>query len=396
MNDVHGVVVTEDPAYLDWLEGALGGAAKLRLAQPIQADELIELVQGSQRADVVFVQVEQGTLAARCHMIEVLTERFADLPVVGVGPQGDPEVVLAAMRAGARDFFVLHRDDAQLKELLEKVMRRSVSNRAATQGKLFSVVSGHPYDGVAFLAQHLGLACHERQAAGARVVLVDASAPVGASAVYLNISQPYNLLDAVNDLGRCDQTLVETAFPKHNSGMYVLSLPEDLMGPSRLNHEELVKLLEVFRSLFAVTVVTLDSTQPMDYLTSVISQSDRSLVLSDQSVLKSRHNKYLLRSLRMENCELDHTGLVVDNYRRRLGLEPTHLAELLELPLLATLSGHGVNRIQAMNSGESMFESAPNDSYCKDIRSLAQILLGGSNKQTVTASEPGLLARLFS
>ena len=32
MNDVHGLVVTEDPAYMDWLEAALGGGARLRLA----------------------------------------------------------------------------------------------------------------------------------------------------------------------------------------------------------------------------------------------------------------------------------------------------------------------------------------------------------------------------
>lgn len=388
-----GLVVAEDPSYLDWLQSALGANAELQLVQPSGIDDLARAIQSALRTDVVFVQAEPETQSSRCSLLSGLGDRFPDLPTVAVGPRSDPDLVLATMRAGASDFFVLRRDDGQVTELLSRVLRRSFGSRAGSQGKLLSVVSGHPYDGVVFTAEHLALASLERQnTPGARVLLVDAAMPAGAGAVYLNISQNYSLLDAVNDLHRCDQTLVETAFPKHSSGLYLLSLPEDSIGVPRLNYEQLLQLLDVFRSLFAVTVVTLDSTQPLDFLSSVIGQADRSVVLSDQSILKSRHNKYLLRSLRLDDCALDRTGLVVDNYRRRLGLEPEHLAELLELPLLATLSGQPVNRIQAMNSGESMFDVAPKDSYCRDMEALAGALLSGRSE---VVRETGLLAKLF-
>lgn len=392
-NTTYGLVVAEDPSYLDWLQSALGANAELQLLQPSDIDDLARAIQNALRTDVVFVQAEPETQSSRCSLLAGLADRFPDLPTVAVGPRSDPDLVLSTMRAGASDFFVLRRDEGQVAELLSRVLRRSFGSRAGSQGKLFSVVSGHPYDGVVFTAEHLALAALARQnSPGSRVLLVDAAMPAGAGAVYLNISQNYSLLDAVNDLHRCDQTLVETAFPKHSSGLYLLSLPEDAIGQPRLNYEQLLQLLDVFRSLFAVTVVTLDSTQPLDFLGAVIGQADRSVVLSDQSILKSRHNKYLLRSLRLEDCALDRTGLVVDNYRRRLGLEPEHLAELLELPLLATLAGQPVNRIQAMNSGESMFDVAPKDSYCRDMEALAGALLSGRSE---VVRETGLLAKLF-
>ena len=391
--NTYGLVVAEDPSYLDWLQSALGATTELQLVQPSDIDDLARVVHSALRTDVVFVQAEPETQSSRCSLLSGLSDRFPDLPTVAVGPRSDPDLVLATMRAGASDFFVLRRDDGQVADLLSRVLRRSFGSRVGSQGKLLSVVSGHPYDGVVFTAEHLALAALERQKTpGARVLLVDAAMPAGAGAVYLNISQNYSLLDAVNDLHRCDQTLVETAFPKHSSGLYLLSLPEDSLGVPRLNYEQLLQLLDVFRTLFSVTVVTLDSTQPLDFLSSVIGQADRSLVLSDQSILKSRHNKYLLRSLRLEDCALDRTGLVVDNYRRRLGLEPEHLAELLELPLLATLAGQPVNRIQAMNSGESMFDVAPKDSYCRDMDALAGALLSGRSE---VVRETGLLAKLF-
>ena len=62
------------------------------------------------------------------------------------------------------------------------------------------------------------------------MLLVDLATPSGAAAIFLNLNPTYNVLDAINDAHRCDQTLIDTAFPKHSSGVYVLSLPEDLLG----------------------------------------------------------------------------------------------------------------------------------------------------------------------
>jgi pilus assembly protein CpaE len=99
-----------------------------------------------------------------------------------------------------------------------------------------------------------------------------------------------------------------------------------------------------------------------------------------------------LRALRLEDCPLDRTALLVDNYRRRIGLEPENLAEILDLPLLGVLpSASANNRVQAMNAGEPLFTVAPKDDFCEDIQRVAAALLGG---QTKAESVPqGLLSR---
>ncbi|HKY90202.1 MAG TPA: hypothetical protein VJM11_04145, partial [Nevskiaceae bacterium] len=296
-----------------------------------------------------------------------------------------------------RDFFVLRRDEANVAALLGRLLRRAspVSVGGRKQGKVFGVLAAHPYDGIAFLGEHLTLACAERLAKTERTLLLDVSTPAGAGAVFLNINQTYGVLDAINDVSRADPTLIDSAFPKHGSGIYVLSMPEDAVGPPSYDPEELNKLVGVLRGLFGCIVVTLDGHMPMPVLRSTISLADRTLVVTDQSILKSRHSKYLLRALRLEDTPLEHVGLVVDNYRRRVGLEPENLAELLDLPIAATLSTQITNRIQSMNQGEPLFSCAPKDEYCAGVRSLAATLLG------MEAARPaqgpgGLLGRLFT
>jgi len=132
---------------------------------------------------------------------------------------------------------------------------------------------------------------------------------------------------------------------------------------------------------------------PLSALVSVANESERLLLLSDQSILRSRHNKHLLRALRLEGCALDRAGLVVDDYRRRLGLEPKNLAELFELPLFATLQSDLSNRSVSMNSGEPLYTLARKDSYALGVKKLATSLLSG---QPIVASPQSFLDRLRS
>jgi len=390
------VVVADDPVYVSWLQNAAGQNTDFSLLRPLDAEDLIERIQMMGRVDIVFFQFDAANVDLRSGMVERLIERMPDVPAAGLGAESHPDIVLAAMRSGARDFFVLRRDEANVAALMGKLLRRSssVTKTQQKQGKLLGVMSAGSSADTAFVALHLALACARAVPASERVLLVDIATPPGAGAVFLNINQSYSVLDAINDVYRCDQTLVDTAFYRHASGIHVLSLPEDLVGRPQINLDEFLKLLQVLRSLFGVVVTAFDGLLPTEGLTGIIGQADRSLLLANQSIIQSRHSKYLLRALRLEDCPLDRSALVVDHYQRRLGLEPANLAELLDLPLLGTLSNGPGTRLQAMNAGEPMFSLVPKDPFCDDVRNLAQALLSGSS--TVAAPQRGLLGKLFS
>jgi len=392
-------VIADDPAYLLWLESALGSGISFTLAQPQDASELLRRLQQSGRFDLLFCEFEDYNAPERAALVEAVVDRIPDLPVVAIGPSESASTVLTAMRAGVRDFFVLKRDDTKLAAQVGKLLRRAgtasaVAASSSGQGRVYSVLGAQPHESVAFLATHLALAAAERGHKNEKVLLVDASMPAGAASIFLNLSPSYSLLDAVNDVHRCDATLIDTAFTKHGGGLYLLSLPEEGLGRPLIAEDDFGRLLQVFKSLFSTIIVSLDGQAGTPLLRAAIGQSTRTLLLTDQSILKSRQSKYLLRALRLEDTPLDTASLVVDNYRRRLGLEPQNLAELFDLPLLATLTSDGVSRIQAMNSGESMFALAPKDPYCDGVRRLLSSLVTGETV-AVEAKSDGLLSRFF-
>jgi pilus assembly protein CpaE len=374
------LVVAQDPVYLNWLQNAVEGVQFSQL-RPIDSEDLLERVEAAGRIDLVLFEFDAVEMESRAAMMERLLERQPEMPVAAIGAEPHPDVVLAAMRAGARDFLVLRRDDGSLSSAIGRLVRRGLpaapASRSSPQCRLFTLLSGHPYEGIAFTATHLALALVEgirRQ--GERVLLLDTATPAGASAVFLNLAPGYSVLDALNDVYRCDQTLVDTAFTRHGSGLYVLSLPEDLLGRPALEVDDFLQLLKVLRTLFDVIVCAVDGHAPLKMLSQVASQSSRLLWLTDQSILRSRLSKYLLRALRLQETPVGKSaGLLVDAYQRRLGLEPSHLAELLDLPLIGTLTGDPLARVQAMNAGESLLKTQPRDGFSVAIRALAETLM---------------------
>ena len=392
------LLVADDPVYRSWLADCLGEDVAVLPADASEAQALIAEIASTPGVGLLFIQFDEDHARERADLVERVLGKYPDLPVVAVGDSEQSEAVLAAMRAGTRDYFVLNRDDDNLTALVGRVLTRSGSAKSAAsagsgaQGKLYSVVSAPNSAGVSFLAVHLAMALQQSGGETRRVLLLDVTSPGGASLVFLDAEQGYSALDALRDVFRCDQTLIDTAFARHESGFMLLSLPEDSVSPPNIDAGDFSRLLETSQDYFDYTVVAADSGVSLAAMCALVQQSKKTLLLTDQSVLKSRQNKHMLHALRQADCPLDRTGMVIDNYQTNLGLDAQRIAALLDIELLATLSGKALARIESMNAGEPMFESAPRDNYCRDVRELIQKLTG----EAVTSEPaPGLLGRLF-
>lgn len=397
-------LVATDPAFANWLKHTIVDVEFVAL-RVVSVADFTDQLDRLAKADLVLFEMDVAEVETRCAMMEQLLERLPDVAVAAVGREPHPDVVLQAMRAGARDFWVMHRDDAALPQSAARLLRRSQSAPAATkaegQGRVFALVSSHPLDGIGFTAAHLALAFQnlERRETEPRrrTLLLDCASPAGAAAIFLNLTVGYTVLDALGDVYRCDQTLIDTAFVRHSSGLYVLSLPEDLLGAPKLDPEMLGRLIGILRGLFSDIVLGIDGHAGREVLSEVLPRVDRVVWLADQSILRSRQSKHLLRALNLQGVSLPGIGLLVDAYQKRLGLEPEHLAELLEIPLLGTLTGDPAARIQSMNTGDPMFKLFPKDPFVADITELARVLRSGAPVMgTPNKAQGGLLKRWMS
>jgi pilus assembly protein CpaE len=390
------IVVSDREEYVQWLIGALDNEREVVIADEDAVERILMLVDASS-ATVIFVQMGGGETHSHATLIEGLLAVKPGLAIVAISTSDESNLLLSAMRAGARDFLRVGsdpRDVLTLVQHLEEMSPRE-AQPPAVRNKVFSFLSSRPYEGVTTLAVHAALAMLERGGADEQVLLLDLGMPPADTLLTLDLKSSYSFIDAIRSVRRFDQTLIRTAFTRHESGLTILSLPEDTKGMEGVTAADVMILLNVLRSYFNRIVIHLGGVNPTDFVRLILSKSDRTMLVVEQSVPSCKSGRQLLDHLATHDYHVESIGLVVDRYTTAVGLNADDIAELLGMTLVHTLPPSGMVRLKALNAGRSIFDIAPSDPYAKGVRALVEKLSGNGGSWKRESGAGSILRRWF-
>ena len=368
------VVVPDNDAQLSWLQEVMAEEGEVIHADISSIDRVRQLLDLT-GAQVVFVGLSEQSLRQNIAFIEDLVTFKTMLLVIAVADQMDNEILLSAMRAGAREFIVTGTRHNEVMRLLNRLQHRAPIAQHTTdrRGKVTSLISARPGSDTPMLALHLALAI-QTEGQDEKVLLLDLGTPASDTLTYLGINAPYSFLDAIRSLRRLDSTLIDSAFAKHESGLKLLALPEDHSGIGEVTSADIYVLLGVLQQYFTHIVINLGGVPYSDFLHLLISHSNTTLLLLEQSVPSCKQNMQLIRKISQGQIDMDSVKLVVDRYLSTLPPDAENLARGLNISLLTTLPSSGMARLKMMNSGESLFQCAPRDPYTLAVRKMARKL----------------------
>lgn len=375
---------------VSWLQAALANMGQvLRAGQ--QLDELLRLVDTTGAA-LVFVGMDRDNISSQCVLIESLLEAKPLLAVVVMGDGFDNELVIAAMRAGARDFLTTGLRSSEVGGLVRRLTDRlPVLPARREQGRLVVMYGLQPDPGAAFIAAHLGLQMLKHSP---NTLLVALGVPPGECMDVLGLDPGFGFSDAVRNLRRIDRSLIDSAFPEHESGLRVLPIG---VAESRLNvysATEVFLLIATLRQHFDQVLINLTGHEDSEVLRNVIGQADQLCWYVDPSVSCCRRNLELLSHWRNEGVKLENAQLLVDRCYNNVAPSAKVLSQTFEMPLLAGLPASAELRLRSVNQRRTLFQLAPRDALSKAIVELARQLVpsaraAGGKRRT------GLLKRLL-
>src|SRR5499427_6015272 len=170
--------------------------------------------------DVTLVDIpaDNPTLALRA--IELLHQEMPEGALFAIGNLNQPQVIVNAMRAGAREFI---ERPTTTTDLLEAFVRLTTAQRKSRQegirGKVFSIINAKGGNGATTVAVNLALAL---QSAYGQTALVDL-APLGHAALHMNLKPTFTVAEAMRNLHRMDSSLLESFMTRHNGGLQLLA-----------------------------------------------------------------------------------------------------------------------------------------------------------------------------
>jgi pilus assembly protein CpaE len=277
--------------------------------------------------DVVIVDLDSDQEYALNLVTKICTNGLAT--VIVCSERTDPELLLRAMRAGAREFLALPFD----REVMAKALERAAALRSAArpsqsrEGRLLVFLSAKGGSGVTTLACNsaVSLAQDSRK----KTLLIDLNLPLGDAAINLGIRADHSVLGALENFKRLDSSFLFSLLEQHGSGLFVLAAPSEL-APSDVSDEAINKLLEVARQDFDYVIVDAGSKLDLQS-TRVFDKSATIFLVAQAGVAELRNSNRLVGRLTIPGGP--KIQVVLNRYDpRSLEITDEHIAKALTRP----------------------------------------------------------------
>ncbi|WDR34827.1 pilus assembly protein [Pseudomonas serboccidentalis] len=365
------LAITRNSTDLEWLQGALAPLGQVVSAGAGSLDELLALVDVT-FASLVFVGLDRDHVVAQSALIEGALEAKPMLAIVALGDGMDNQLVLNAMRAGARDFVAYGSRASEVAGLVRRLNKRLPPVTANTQlGGLTVLYGAQSNSDGALLTSHMAQVV---QKSGQQTLLLDLGLPRGDSLALLGLESSFHFGDALRHLRRLDATLIDSAFTSTDAGLRILAYASSDEPLESTSAAELYMLLSALRQHFQHIVVNLTGQSESEALRTFVSHCDKLLWYTDQNVLNCRRNLAVLNLWREKGMKLDHARLLVDGYLGNVAPDAETLGKTFNLEVIAVLAANAEVRLNAKNQGVSLFELAPREKLTQSLRALGELL----------------------
>jgi pilus assembly protein CpaE len=263
--------------------------------------------------DVVIVDIPAKDPAPALRALELLHADYAKGALFAVGDLSQPQTIVAAMRVGAREFV---ERPTTATSLLEAFVRLSSAQRKAhadgQRGKVYTVINAKGGSGATTVAVNTALAL---QASHGGVALVDL-APLGHSALHLNVKPTFTVVDALRNLHRLDGSLLESFMVRHPGGLQLLAGSSTPYNADPAGGE-MARLFDLLVSNYRHVIV--DASSRLDAVTRVVCDlSDMVMIVAHTDVASlwsaARVCQYL-----GESGNKDRIRLILNRFRKISG-----------------------------------------------------------------------------
>ncbi|WP_394821740.1 CpaE family protein [Pendulispora albinea] len=312
-----------------------------------------------------------GDLERGLRMVEEVRRVIANVQIIALAEDKDPDVILRAMRAGACE-FALFREGQGLADVVKPLLRREAAARQG--GTIVSLFPAKGGVGATTLAVNLACALCRKDA---RVLLVDLDRQLGDVLAFLDMAPRGSMADIVKNLHRLDRELLLSSLARHASGPFVVAQADALAQEDGepVAPAQITALLQLAARHFDWVVC--DGLRGFDESSvAVLDASNHVELVLTQDVIALRNAKYRLDLLQRLGYEKDKVGLVINRYHPRGSIDPGSMAENLGFEVRSTIADDPGAASAAMNRGIPLAEVAPRSKAVSDMTAFAARLSG--------------------
>lgn len=321
-------------------------------------------------------------------LLERMRSEAVNCAMLAVSSNGDGQLILRAIRAGAKEFLTL---PLSLEDLIAALGRISETKFGGSAGgnsrstKIYAVAGASGGVGCTSLAVNLG--CVLASNPLNTVALVDLDMAVGDADVFLDSIPDYSLVDVTQNVARLDFQLLKRSLTKHASGLYLLPRPVQLQDVSLITADSLKRVFGLLKATF--THIVIDTSKSYSETDLAAFEFANDVLMVVQLDLPCLRN---LVRLQMSFDEIEGLREKLKIVVNRVGLESGQIKlkkakETIGREIFHQIPNDYRTMVEVRNNGVPLLEQAPKAPITLAVQELAALLTGESKSGEVGAQD---------
>lgn len=329
-------------------------------------------------------------------LMSKLRDAAPECAILVVSSSRDGDLILRAMRAGAKEFLT---QPVKVEDLVSALDRITVQKfgKGDARGRSCSVIAvAGATGGVGTTSVAVNLGCALAQEPSNSVALVDLDLALGDADVFLDTIPDYTLVDVAQNIGRLDFTLLKRSLTKHASGLYLLPRPVHLQDTAHVTADDFTRCIGLLKATFSHLV--LDLSKSYGELDMIALKASNHILLVTQLDLPCLRNVVrLMASFGEVEGLKDKTKILVN----RVGLDSGQISlkkaqETIGREIFWQLPNDYRVMSEVRNNGVPLVEHAPRAGITIAIQALAKAIHGGTAEQPPIEQETSGFGRWLS
>lgn len=368
---VNVVVVDRDAMTRGSIKKYLGSLGVRVVGETESLASGLSLVNGL-RPDVLILDLSAHT-DQTLEAVRGLKNEMPDMGIILTATDAPPQLILRAMRVGAQEFLTRPIDNRELGEAINRLsgmMRRSAAPKRRS-GKIVTVFSGKGGVGVTSLATNLAVSFARN--CGKRTAVVDLNMQMGDVGLMLDLRPEYTITDAIGT-GSLDESRLKGLMTEHESGVHLLSTPEDPVESEKISPGLLLEVFSLLKSMYDVIVV--DAGHFFDSrVLEVLSLADTILVMASLDVPTVRNVRRCLTLFDQLGYTQEKVKIIVNRHQKRSKVTAEDLEETAETKIFWSIPNDYKPLIASIDSGVPAIIQSPKSKVSRAIEDLSHELI---------------------
>jgi pilus assembly protein CpaE len=286
----------------------------------------------------------------------------------------EPNVLIEALRAGAKEFFPQPIQEEEVRNALIKYKERKIKNEPGGEqpkkGKIIHTIGSKGGIGVTTIAVNLAtnLAALNKSVS---VALIDMNLTFGEIPIFLNIKSAFDWRELIQNISRVDATLLQNILSKHSSGVFVLPSPTGSNGLNQPTRKIIEKILEVMQETFHFTVI--DGGQSIDERSlKFLEMADEVLLATSLSLPCLTNTKSLLQTFqKLGFPRKENIKIIINRYQKNSLISPKETEASIGHKIFWRIPNDFHTTMSAINQGKTISQIGHSTEISKNLRELA-------------------------